>query len=77
MNVVTQTASAWKSFSSAHLGMCVDAPGWQWDSGEISDLTHTILLDPKPHSFAKSESWPYTKSSDTEHFALVLKKSAR
>lgn len=78
MSVVTQTASAWKSSSSAQLGMCVGPPCWQWDSGEISDLIHKILQNPKPHSFAKNKPWLYIKLSDTEeHFALVLKKSAR
>lgn len=77
MSVATGMALAWKSSSSAHLGMCVGAPCWQWDSGGISDLTHAILLNPKPHSFAKSEPWPYIKLSETEHFSLVLRKSAR
>lgn len=59
------------------LGMCVAAPCWQWDLGELSDLTHRILLSPKPLSSAKSEPWPYIKPSDTEHFTLVLRRSAR
>lgn len=75
MSVVTGMASAWKSSSSAHLGMCVAAPCWA--SGDISDLTHMILLNPRPLSFAKGEPWPYIKPSDTEHFTLVLRKSAR
>lgn len=57
--------------------MCVGPPCWQGDSGEISDLTHMILLNPKPHSFAKSEPWPYLKLSGTEHFPLVLEKKCK
>lgn len=77
VSVVIRGASAWKSSFSAHLWMHVGPPCWQWDSEEISGLTHMILLNPKPHSFAESEPWPYKKLSDTEHFTLVLKKSAR
>lgn len=66
-----------ETFLQCTFGMCVGPPCWQWDSGEISDLTHRILLNPKPHSSAKSEPWPHIKLSDTEHFALVLQKSAR
>lgn len=60
-----------------HLWMCMGPPCWQKDSGEISDLTHTLLLNPKPLFFAKSEPWPEIKLSGIEHFSLLLRKKKK
>jgi len=40
------------------LWACMGPPRWQQDLGEISELSYTLLSNPKPRFFTKSEPWP-------------------